>query len=46
MNKRSLLVVAVALLLTALLVGGLVLTTGRIMAKHMDVITTVNPFTV
>ena len=46
MNKRSLLVVAVALLLTALLVGGLVLTTGRIMAKYMDVITTVNPFTV
>lgn len=45
MNKRSLLVVAAALLLTALLVGGLVLTTGRMMAQHLKVITTVNPFT-
>ena len=45
MNKRSLFVVAAALLLTALLVGGLVLITGRIMARHMDMITTVNPFT-
>lgn len=43
MNKRSLLVAAAALLLTALLAGGLVWNTGRVMARHMDVITTVNP---
>ena len=45
MNKRSLLVVTAALLLTTLLVGGLVLITGRMMARHLDVIMTVNPYT-
>ena len=43
MNKRSFLVVAAALLLTAMLVAGMVWITGSVMARHMDVIITVNP---
>ena len=43
MNKRSLLTVAAALLLTALLAAGMMWMTGSVMARHMDVIVTVNP---